>query len=66
VFTYTLSNDTVEELTELVRQHCPECRLITISDTRLPDPKINPDANVLADDGPRALLEALRETLRRG
>ena len=66
VFTYTLSNDTVEELTELVRQHCPDCRLITISDTKFPDPKINPDANVLADDGPKALLQALRETLRRG
>jgi hypothetical protein len=66
VLTYTLSSDTVEELTELVRQHCSDCRLITISDTRLLDPKINPDANVLADDGPKALLEALRETLRRG
>jgi len=66
VLSYTLSNDTVEEVTEMVRQHCPECRLITISETRYPDPKINPDANVLADDGPKALLEALRETLRRG
>lgn len=65
VFTYTLSNDTVEELTELVRQHCPECRLITISDTKVPDAKIKPDANVIADDGPKALLEALRRTLRR-
>ncbi|HKU23654.1 MAG TPA: hypothetical protein VJQ50_21760 [Terriglobales bacterium] len=65
VLSYTLSNHVVEEVTELVRQHCPECRLITISDTRFPDPKINPDANVLADDGPKALLEALRETLRR-
>jgi len=66
VFTYTLSNDTVEELAELVRQHSPDCRLITISDARFPDLKINPDANVLADEGPKALLEALRETLRRG
>lgn len=66
VFTYTLSNDTVEELAELVRQHCSDCRLITISDTKLPDLKINPDANVLADEGPKALLQALRETLRRG
>lgn len=66
VFTYTLSNDTVEELAELVRQHCSDCRLITISDTRLPDPKINPDANVLADDGPKALLQALRTMLKGG
>lgn len=66
VLSYTLSNDVVEEVTELVRQHCPECRLVTISETTYPDPKINPDANVLADDGPKALIEALRETLRRG
>ena len=66
VLTYTLSNDTVEELVELVRQHWPDCRLVTISETKYPDPKINPDANVLADDGPKALLEALRETLKQG
>ena len=66
VLSYTLSSDTVEEITELVRQHCPDCRLITISDTKLPDPKIRPDANVLADEGPKALLEALRDMLRRG
>lgn len=66
VLTYTLSNDTVQELVELVRQYRPDCRLVTISETKYPDPKINPDANVLADDGPKALIEALRETLRRG
>lgn len=66
VLSYTLSNDTVEEMTELVRQYCPDCRLITISDTRYHDAKIAPDANVLADDGPKALLEALRAMLRRG
>lgn len=66
VLSYTLSNDTVEEITELLRQHCPDCRLITISETRNRDTKIEPDANVLADEGPKGLLAALRETLRRG
>lgn len=66
VLSYTLSNDTVEEVAELVRQHCPDCRLVTISDTKYRDAKIDPDANVLADDGPKALIEALRETLKRG
>jgi hypothetical protein len=65
VLTYTLSSDTVEELAELVRQHCPECRLITISETRNYDARINPDANVIADDGPKALLQALRSLLKR-
>jgi hypothetical protein len=64
VLTYTLSNETVEELAELVRQHCPDCRLITISETRNSDPKINPDLNVVADDGPQALLEALRAIVK--
>lgn len=66
VLSYTLSNDTVEEVAELVRQHCPDCRLVTISDTKYRDAKINPDVNVLADDGPKALIEALRETLKQG
>lgn len=66
VLTYTLSSDTVEELTELLRQHWPDCRLVTISETEYPDPKINPDANVLADEGPKALIEALRATLKQG
>ena len=66
VFTYTLSSDTVEELAELVRQHCPDCRIITISETRNHDAKIAPDANVVADDGPKALLQALRSMLKRG
>jgi hypothetical protein len=65
LLSYTLSNDVVEEVAELVRQHWPDCRLVTISDTKYPDPKINPDANVLADDGPKALIEALRATLKR-
>ena len=66
VLSYTLSNDTVEEIAELVRQHCPDCRLVTISDTTYRDAKINPDANVLADHGPKGLIEALRETLKHG
>lgn len=66
VLTYTLSSETVEELAELLRQHCPDCRLVTISDTKYRDAKIEPDANVLADDGPKALIEALRETLKQG
>lgn len=64
VFTYTLSSDTVEELAELVRQHCPECRLVTISESRNHDARIAPDATVVADEGPKALLRALRSLLR--
>lgn len=63
ILSYTLSGDTVEELAELVRQHCPDCPLITISQERTRDPKIGPDATVLADDGPPALLSTLRRVL---
>src|SRR5690242_246215 len=33
VLSYTLSSDTAEEIVELARQKCPDCPVITISDT---------------------------------
>lgn len=63
ILSYTLSADTVEEIAEMVRQHCPACPLITISQERTGDPRIAPDAIVLADDGPPALLATLRRVL---
>ena len=63
ILSYTLSADTVEEIAEMVRQHCPTCPLITISLERTRDRRIDPDAIVLAEDGPPALLTALRRVL---
>ncbi len=63
ILSYTLSADTVEEIAELVRQHCPSCPLITISQEGTRDRRIDPDAIVVAEDGPRALLAALRRVL---
>ena len=60
VLTYTLSSDTVEELATLVREYCPGCPLIAISDTGQFDRRINPDATVIADRGPAELIAALR------
>ena len=65
VLSYTLSSDTVEELTELLRQKCPGCALITISDTGNIDPKLRPERTVLANEGPAALIKALRHVLQR-
>jgi CheY-like chemotaxis protein len=65
VFSYTLSSDTVEELTELLRQKCPGCPLITISDTGNIDPRLRPERTVLANEGPAALIKALRQVLQR-
>ena len=64
VLSYTLSSDVVEELAEQVRQYCPRCPLIAISDTRRTDKRILPDETVFAEDGPAALIAALRRVCR--
>lgn len=64
VLSYTLSSETVEELADEVREHCPSCPLVVIAKTALPDRKIAPDALAVADGGPKALVAALRRVLR--
>jgi hypothetical protein len=59
-----LSTDIVEEMAELLKQKCPACPLIAISQTGRVDRKIAPDEIVIADHGPSALLEALERALR--
>lgn len=65
VVSYTLPDDVVRELAEEMREHCPQCPVIAIANTRVPDRAIQPDRMVLADEGPAALISALRQTLRR-
>lgn len=60
VLSYTLPNDLVQELTQLIREHCPHCPLIVISSNKRIDREIRPDQMVEADQGPAALLAALR------
>ena len=64
ILSYTLSSDTVEELAEEIREHCPTCPLVVIAQTPRTDRKIAPDAVALADDAPKALIDALRRVLR--
>jgi len=64
VLSYTLPNDTVEELAELMHEYCQECALVAITDTGRVDRRIRPDEIVLADDGPGALIEALHRITR--
>jgi hypothetical protein len=64
VLSYTLASDTAEEIVELVRQKCPECPLITISETGRADPKLGPDLVVRANEGPAGLLRALQKAFR--
>lgn len=65
VLSYTLSSDTVQELAEEMREHCPHCALVVIAQTDHPDRRVAPDAIALANDGPKALVAALRRVLRR-
>jgi CheY-like chemotaxis protein len=65
VLTYTLSSHVVEELTEQIRQYCPSCPLIAISDNEREDKKIFPDQTVLAREGPAALIAALHRVTRK-
>ena len=53
-----------EEMAELMREYCPNYALVAITDTGRVDRKISPDEVVLADDGPGALIEALRRITR--
>src|SRR5690349_1203794 len=59
VLSYTLSSDEVQKMTDLVRQSCPDCPLVTISSTPHPDLKVDPDATVLAEEGPTGLIRVL-------
>ncbi len=61
VLSYTLSSDEVQEMAELVRQSCPACPLVTISSSRYPDLKVDPDAKVLAEEGPAGLIKVLQK-----
>ena len=65
VLSYTLPTSTVEEIAEQVRDRCPNCRIVAISETDRFDRRIAPDAVALAREGPPALIAALRQVLRR-
>jgi hypothetical protein len=64
VLTYTLPSETVNELSDLVRQYCAGCRLIAISESGRVDERVAPDAVVIANEGPTALVEAIRRLRR--
>ena len=65
VLSYTLPDSVVREFADEMRDSCPECPVIAISNAHRPDPIIRPDQMILADEGPAALLSALRHVLRR-
>src|SRR5436189_2270571 len=64
VLSYTLPSDTVQQIAELVREYRPDCPLIAISEAGRVDRRVDLDETVIADDGPPALLAALRRVTR--
>jgi CheY-like chemotaxis protein len=64
VLAYTLPSETVRELSDFVRQDCPGCRLIAISESGTFDQQVAPDAIVIASQGPGALIDAIRRVSR--
>lgn len=63
VLSYTLSHDDVLEYSELIRQTCARCPIVIINRSGIDDPRVQPDAVVRAEEGPEALLSALRRVL---
>jgi len=66
VFSYTLPSSVVEELSDLLRDYCPDIPLISISDQRWRDRRIEPSEVVSGDDGPAALIAALHRVTQKG
>ena len=64
ILTYTLPNDLVLEYAQMAREYCPSCPLIVITNADLGDRNVAPDAIVIADHGPDALLRALRTLMK--
>lgn len=65
VLSYTLPSATVKDISELIRQKCPECPLLMISLHAERDPHVQPDEIVPANLGPSALVDAIRRRLNR-
>jgi DNA-binding NtrC family response regulator len=63
ILSYTLSPESAVELRDLIEQNCPACPVITFTEQRWYDPKIQSDRVVLVNEGPEALLEAV-ESIR--
>jgi DNA-binding response OmpR family regulator len=64
VLSYTLPDSMVRDMADEIRAHCPECPIIAVARTIDLDRRIQPDAIAIAEQGPKALIAALRKVLR--
>jgi PleD family two-component response regulator len=66
VLSYTLPSTVVQEIADEVREHCPDCRIVSIAETSRFDRRIAPDAVALAEEGPPALVAAIQKAMQAG
>ena len=65
IVSYTLSDVSVRQFVDLIRQYRPDCPLLAISQSAQYDRLIEPDSVVVGDKGPAELLTAIRKLLKR-
>lgn len=65
LLSYSLSNELAHEFADLVRQNCPQCPIVAISQNGWDDSKIQPDELVVGSEGPQGLIEALHRAATR-
>jgi DNA-binding response OmpR family regulator len=63
LLSYSLTNEQAQEFAELIRQNCPQCPLVVISETGWDDSKIQPDETVVGREGPQGLIEAIHRAM---
>ncbi len=65
IISYTLSDVSVRQFVDLIRQYRPECPLLAIAQSAQYDRLIEPDSVVIGDNGPAELVTAIRKLLNR-
>ncbi|HET9284173.1 MAG TPA: RsbRD N-terminal domain-containing protein [Candidatus Angelobacter sp.] len=65
VMSYSLSTENVAEMTELFRENNPNSPIIAVTKGKWADLKTDVDASVNGDDGPDALIDAIRTAISR-
>lgn len=66
ILSYTVESEMAHEFAELIRQNCPKCPIIAITESPWEDSKLQPDETIVGKEGPEALIEAVRRATKRG
>ena len=63
VLSYTLPSGDVQYLADAAHDYCSDCAVVVISNSSTVSQWVNADAVVMADEGPMALVSALKQVL---